>query len=81
MASSSGRWPDLAGVRVVATIEARMTSTRLPGKVLAEVRGVPVLQLMLDRLGRSQTLAGVCVATTTNPEDDAVVQLVASDSR
>jgi spore coat polysaccharide biosynthesis protein SpsF len=78
MAYSSGHWRDLANVRVLATIEARMTSTRLPGKVLAEVQREPMLQLMLNRLSRSQVLTGVCVATTTNPEDNAIARLAES---
>ena len=61
--------------RVVATVEARMGSSRLPGKVLAPIGDLPSLAMMIGRLRRSQTLSGICVATTTNPDDDAIVGL------
>jgi spore coat polysaccharide biosynthesis protein SpsF len=61
--------------RTVATIEARMTSTRLPGKVLKEAVGKPMLELMVERLRRVPSLDGIVVATTTNPTDDPVESL------
>lgn len=61
--------------RIVATIEARMTSTRLPGKVLLEAAGKPMLQHMIERLQRVPSLDGVVVATTVNATDDPIVQL------
>jgi spore coat polysaccharide biosynthesis protein SpsF len=61
--------------RVYATIEARMTSTRLPGKVLAEAGGRPMLELMIERVRRARTLDGIIVATTTNDTDDPVAEL------
>lgn len=61
--------------RVVATIEARMGSSRLPGKVLAPIGDLVSLSMMIGRLRRSQTLSDICVATTTNPDDDAIVAL------
>lgn len=64
--------------RIVATIEARMTSSRLPGKVLMDVAGKPILQHMIERLSRVPTLDGVVVATTGNKEDAPVVALAKS---
>ncbi len=61
--------------RVVATIEARMTSTRLPGKVLKEAVGKPMLDLMVERLKRAPSLSGIVIATTTDPSDDPIVEL------
>ena len=61
--------------RVVATIEARMTSSRLPGKVLMRAVGKPMLQHMIERLKRVPSLDGIVVATTVNTADDAVAQL------
>ncbi len=61
--------------RTVATIEARMTSTRLPGKVLKEAVGKPMLELMIERLRRVPSLDGIVVATTTNATDDPVEAL------
>lgn len=60
---------------IVAVIQARMTSTRLPGKVLAEIGGRPALQLMLERLSACRRLDRIVVATTVNATDDAVVAL------
>ncbi len=62
-------------MKKVATIEARMTSTRLPGKVLMEACGKPMLELMIERVRRSKLLDDVVVATTTNREDDKVVAM------
>jgi spore coat polysaccharide biosynthesis protein SpsF len=64
-------------MRVVATIEARMTSTRLPGKVLLPLAGRPVLERIVERLGRARTVDRVVVATTVNPADDPVAELAA----
>ncbi|WP_037353034.1 cytidylyltransferase domain-containing protein [Selenomonas sp. FC4001] len=61
--------------KVVAIIEARMTSTRLPGKVLMQGCGKPLLQHMIERLKRSKHLDDVIVATTVNDTDDGVVEL------
>ena len=58
-----------------AIIEARMTSSRLPGKVLMPVSGKPLLQILIERLGRCQSLHGILVATTSNPTDDPIEEL------
>lgn len=62
-------------LRIVATIEARMTSTRLPGKVLKAAVGKPMLELMIERLRRVPSLDGIVVATTVNATDDPVAAL------
>ncbi len=61
--------------RTVAIIQARMTSTRLPGKVLADLGGRPLLERVLERVRKAARLDDVWVATTTNAEDDPVVAL------
>lgn len=63
------------GRRIFATIEARMTSTRLPGKVLCEAVGKPMLELMIERVRRVPALDGIVVATTVNAADDPIVAL------
>lgn len=65
----------MAKRKIFATIEARMTSTRLPGKVLREAVGKPMLELMIERVRRVPMLDGVIVATTVNAADDAIVAL------
>jgi spore coat polysaccharide biosynthesis protein SpsF len=56
----------------IAIIEARMSSTRLPGKVLRQIIGRPMLALLIERLQCAQQLDGVVVATTANPADDPI---------
>lgn len=62
-------------MRRVAILQARMTSTRLPGKILMELAGRPMLSWQLDRLKRCTSLDEIVVATTTNSSDDPVVEL------
>ena len=58
-----------------AIIQARMTSTRLPGKVMADICGQPSLSLMLSRVRRANRLDKIVVATTDNETDDPVAEL------
>jgi len=59
--------------KVVAIIQARMGSSRLPGKVLANIQGQPMLWYVLRRTQAARTLDEVVIATTTEPDDDAIV--------
>lgn len=61
-------------LRVVAVIQARMGSTRLPGKVLKPIAGKPLLWHIVHRLKRSDFIEQIAVATSTNPRDDAIVE-------
>jgi spore coat polysaccharide biosynthesis protein SpsF len=65
--------------RIVATIEARMGSSRLPGKVLMPAVDRPLLSLMAERVRRARYLDEVVVATTTSPKDDAIVAVCRAD--
>ncbi|MFO1187073.1 MAG: NTP transferase domain-containing protein [Alphaproteobacteria bacterium] len=60
-------------MRIAAIIQARMKSTRLPGKVLMEVGGRPVLEHIVRRLRACATLSEIAITTSTEPEDDAIV--------
>lgn len=62
-------------MRIVSTIEARMRSSRLPGKVLKEVCGKPMLELLIERLQRAGHVHDVMVATTVHPADDEIEAL------
>ena len=62
-------------MKYILTIEARMRSSRLPGKVLKPILGKPMLGLMVERLKHARTIDGIVVATTVNPEDDPIVEL------
>jgi spore coat polysaccharide biosynthesis protein SpsF len=59
-------------MRTVAIIQARMSSSRLPGKVLLDIAGQPMLVRVLERARRAQAVDDVMVATTTDPADDPI---------
>lgn len=61
--------------KVVAIIQARMGSTRLPEKILMPLLGKPMLERMLERVKRAKKLDAIVVATTDKTEDDATVEL------
>jgi len=61
-------------VRVVALVQARMGSARLPGKVLKPVAGQPLLWHVVHRLKACRLLEEIAVATSSNPVDDAIVE-------
>lgn len=54
-------------------IQARMTSTRLPGKVLKTIRGRPLLWYVICRLRSTRGMNRTVIATTTDAEDDSIV--------
>jgi spore coat polysaccharide biosynthesis protein SpsF len=62
-------------MKYLVTIEARMRSSRLPGKVLKPILGRPMLALMIERLQQARTIDGIVVATTINPSDDPIAEL------
>ena len=64
--------------RIVAIIQARMGSTRFPGKVLRPVAGRPLLWHIVHRLKASRLIDEIAIATTTNPLDEAIVEFGAA---
>ena len=63
----------------VAVIQARMGSTRLPGKVLRPLGPRSTLSWVLRAAAESEAFATIVVATTTEPDDDAIADAVAAD--
>lgn len=59
-------------MKIVAIIQARMSSTRLPGKVLKEIAGKPMLGYVVDRTRWGKMLDSVVVATTKDALDDPI---------
>jgi len=58
--------------KIVAIIQARMSSTRLPGKTMAEILGKPMLWHVVNRMRMARLIDKIVVATTTEPTDDAI---------
>lgn len=56
-------------------VQARMNSSRLPGKVMMPVLGVPLLELLIERLKRVKRADSICVACTYKSEDQQIVDL------
>jgi spore coat polysaccharide biosynthesis protein SpsF len=62
-------------MRTIATIEARMAATRLPGKVMLPLAGAPMLERLVERVRCARGVDDVVVATTVAPEDRVIVDL------
>lgn len=60
-------------MKIVSTVEARMTSSRLPGKVLLEANGKPMLEHLVRRLKSVPSIDEIVLATTVNSNDDPLV--------
>lgn len=65
-------------MKIVAIIQARMGSTRLPGKVLKPIAGQPLLWHIIHRLKASKRIDEIAIATSTNPVDEAIVEFGAA---
>ncbi|HBD08255.1 MAG TPA: hypothetical protein DCZ69_08335, partial [Syntrophobacteraceae bacterium] len=61
-------------LRVVAIIQGRMSSSRLPGKILADIAGRPMLAHVYMRSSRAASVTGTIFATTTDASDDPVAE-------
>jgi spore coat polysaccharide biosynthesis protein SpsF len=64
--------------RVVAVIQARTNSSRLPGKVLLPLAGAPLLQRLIERVRTARTIDALVVATSSKSQDDAIAELCAA---
>lgn len=60
----------------LAVLQARTSSTRLPGKVLRSLSGTPMILRIVDRVRRASMLDELVVATSTDPSDDALVDVL-----
>ncbi|HSW04740.1 glycosyltransferase family protein [Aquabacterium sp.] len=62
--------------RTLAIVQARMSSTRLPGKVLLPLGGRPLIGFMLERVRRAKAVDDIVLATSTDASDDALAEAV-----
>tara|TARA_B100000795_G_C22797889_1_gene440293 strand:- start:555 stop:1289 length:735 start_codon:yes stop_codon:yes gene_type:complete len=67
-------------MRIIATIEARMTSKRLPGKVMMPVLDQPMLHYLVDRLKKVPSIDDIVLATTINNTDDILVDFAKDEN-
>jgi glutamate-1-semialdehyde 2,1-aminomutase len=67
-----------ASMKIVAIVQARMGSTRLPNKVMKPIGGVPMIELLLARLRRARTVDEIVVATSVDPRNQPLADHVAS---
>ena len=66
----------MKNIKILATVEARMNSTRLPGKVMKKLGKYNLLELLLKRVRKSKYISDVIVATTTNKKDNKIVNFL-----
>jgi len=70
-------------MKIAAIIQARMSSTRLPGKVLKELpfnSGITCLEQVIRRLKKSKKLNGIIIATTEEKEDDNIIGIAKKEN-
>ncbi|MBL7105580.1 MAG: aminotransferase class III-fold pyridoxal phosphate-dependent enzyme [Bacteroidales bacterium] len=62
--------------KVIAIVQARVGSTRLPGKVLKEINGKSLIEILFYRLSQSKKIDKIILATSTNDENDPLTDLI-----
>jgi glutamate-1-semialdehyde 2,1-aminomutase len=65
-------------MKIVAIVQARMGSTRLPNKVMKPINGVPMIELLLMRLSKTKEIGQILVATSTDPRNIPMAEHVRS---
>ena len=63
-------------MKVVALVQARMGSTRLPGKVMKPIAGIPLIELLLSRLSQAEEVDQIVVATSVDERNQSLVEHV-----
>jgi spore coat polysaccharide biosynthesis protein SpsF len=63
-------------MKIVGIIQARMGSSRLPGKVLADIVGKPMIRRIVERVSASRLIDDIIVATTVAEEDDVLEEYI-----
>lgn len=65
---------------ILGILQGRLSSTRLPGKVIMDLHGKPMIIRQIERLRRSTLIDQLVVATSTDPSDDQLVELLTSEN-
>ena len=65
-------------MNILAIVQARMGSSRLPGKVMAPINGVPMIELLLSRLSKSSLISTIVVATSSDTANRPLVEHIRS---
>ena len=65
-----------SGMKTVAIVQARMGSTRFPGKVMQTIGGVPMIELLLRRLARAHEIDQIVLATSVDPRNRPLIEHV-----
>lgn len=63
-------------MKIIALVQARMGSTRLPNKVMKQIAGVPMIELLLSRLSRAVEVDQIVVATSVDVRNQPLVELI-----
>ncbi len=70
---------NMSTIKIVCIIQARMGSSRLPGKVLKQICDHPMLAWVIKRASRSRLISSTIVATTSDPSDDMIESFCKSE--
>lgn len=65
-------------MKIIALVQARMGSTRLPNKVMKRIGGVPMIEILLSRLSQAKELSQIVVATSIDPRNQVLIDHVRS---
>jgi spore coat polysaccharide biosynthesis protein SpsF len=66
--------------RTIAILQARMSSSRLPGKVMMEINGKPMIYWQINRIFEAKNVSKLVVATSVDPTDDVLVDFLKANS-
>jgi spore coat polysaccharide biosynthesis protein SpsF len=68
----------MSAIRILGVLQARTSSSRLPGKVLMPILGQPMILRQIERLKRARGMSALVLATSTDDSDDGLAQVVAA---
>ena len=63
-------------IKVLAIVQARMSSKRLPGKVLKKINGISLIEILFHRLSKSSQIDKIILATSTNEENNTLSEQI-----